>query len=283
MVQEKHRPDVAGHTGAEEDTAFGDALLPSASDDPLSSPVSDLPRWAGEADGTGIPLLTRRAWPAWALGSLALISGIAIGWLVHRPSSSNGASNAASTAVSAVVPPAAKDAADSAVVVDVQGDVRRPGVYRLPAGARVADAVAAAGGFVHPEDARWINEAAPLDDGQDIVVPSADPEARVAASASPTGGDAAPAGSPGRTPAAGAESFGTDGSRLAAGGLKIDLNTADLQTLQTLPGIGPARANAIITYRQQHGRFRAVTELQSVPGIGPVLYERIAPFVTVVS
>lgn len=281
MVQEEHRPDGAGHPGAEEDTASDDVRSPSVADD-AAPPGADLPPWAGAADGYGMSLVTRGAWPVWALGSLALISGIAIGWWIHRPSSANGASPAVS-APSAVAPPVAQDAAASEVVVDVQGDVRRPGVYRLPSGARVADAVAAAGGFLHPEDARWINEAAPLDDGQDVVVPSADSGASVPAQASPAGGNAAPSGGADQTRAASAESSGADGSGLAAGGLKIDLNTADLKTLQTLPGIGPARANAILTYRQQHGRFRAVTELQSVPGIGPVLYERIAPYVTVVS
>ncbi|GGJ12106.1 hypothetical protein GCM10010885_21890 [Alicyclobacillus cellulosilyticus] len=150
------------------------------------------------------------------------------------------------------------------VVVDVHGDVRHPGVYRLPEGARVEDAVRAAGGYLHAADRELVNAAAPLDDGEEVVIPA--PAARppalpVQAGSAPLHADA-------------------DTNSAAAAG-RIDLNTADAATLETLPGVGPARAGAILAYRTSHGGFRAVTELLQVEGIGPVLYSRIAPHVFV--
>ncbi|MCL6636985.1 MAG: ComEA family DNA-binding protein [Alicyclobacillus sp.] len=170
------------------------------------------------------------------------------------------------------------------VVVDVHGDVARPGVYTLPAGARVADAVTAAGGLLHAQDAAGLNAAAPLEDGQAVWVPAATAAAGSPANSSgspqaqalpqrsgSTGTNAAPAGAQ-RAPA---------GPSVQAPVPVVDLNTADTETLTTMPGIGPARAQAMIRYRQQHGGFHDVTELQQVPGIGPVLYARLAPYVYV--
>jgi competence protein ComEA len=132
-------------------------------------------------------------------------------------------------------------------VVHVAGAVREPGVYRLPAGARVQDAVERAGGAKSSGDVNAINLAAKVVDGQQIVVP-----ARV------RGGGAAaavPTASPG---AAG-----------AAAGPPISLNNATAEQLDTLDGVGPATAQKIIAWRTQHGGFRSVADLGQVPGIGP--------------
>jgi len=123
------------------------------------------------------------------------------------------------------------------LVVDVAGSVRRPGLYHLPAGTRIADAVAAAGGASGKADVTLVNLAAPLADGEQVLVPAR--------------GSAASAG---ETPSATAP---------------LDLNTASAEQLDALPGVGPATAQKIIDYRQAHGPFRSIDELEGVPGIGP--------------
>ena len=145
-------------------------------------------------------------------------------------------------------------------VVHVAGAVREPGVYRLPAGARVRDAVERAGGARASGDVNAINLAAKVADGQQIVVPS---RAR--------GGAPAPAS----VPAGGAAASG------AAPGPPISLNSATAEQLDTLDGVGPATAQKIIAWRTQHGGFRSVADLGQVPGIGPkklaALKDRVQP------
>jgi competence protein ComEA len=128
------------------------------------------------------------------------------------------------------------------VVVDVVGAVRRPGVYRLAQGDRVEDAVARAGGLTRRADPVAVNLAAPVADGEQVVV-AARGAAGVASGTAP----------------------GTTGSP----GAPISLSTAGAEQLDTLPGVGPVTAQKIIEYRQQHGPFRSVDELDAIPGIGP--------------
>jgi competence protein ComEA len=131
------------------------------------------------------------------------------------------------------------------VVVHVAGAVRRPGVYRLREGARVAAAVRSAGGATRRADLDALNLAGKVEDGRQIVVPR-----RVAG--------AAPAAAPG----AGAPAVP------GAPAPPIDLNTATLEQLDTLDGVGPATAQKILAYRQEHGGFGSVEELGEVAGIG---------------
>jgi competence protein ComEA len=123
------------------------------------------------------------------------------------------------------------------LVVDVAGAVRRPGLYRLAPGTRIADAVARAGGATAKADVNLVNLAAPLADGEQVVVP-----ARGAAAAA-----------------------GADPSAASP----LDLNSATAEQLDTLPGIGPTTAAKIVAYRQAHGPFTSVDGLDAVPGIGP--------------
>jgi competence protein ComEA len=131
--------------------------------------------------------------------------------------------------------------------VDVVGAVRRPGLYRLAQGARVADALARAGGPTRKADLELVNLAAPIADGEQVVVPRR----------GTAGGGAGPAGAGGST----------------AG--PVHLNTATLEQLDALPGIGPVTAQKILDYRQQHGAFSSVEELDAVPGIGPARLEQL--------
>jgi competence protein ComEA len=127
------------------------------------------------------------------------------------------------------------------MVVDVAGAVRRAGLVRLAAGSRVADAIAHAGGLTRSADRDAVNLAAPVSDGQQVVVP-----ARTA------GGGASGAASSGDAPAG-----------------PISLSAATAEQLDTLPGIGPVTAQKIVQYRTEHGAFHAVDELDAIPGIGP--------------
>ena len=136
------------------------------------------------------------------------------------------------------------------LVVHVVGAVQQPGLYRLARGKRVADAVARAGGATGKADLALINLAAPVADGQQVVVPARAP--------------------PGAAPSAGE----------AAGG-PVHLNSATVEQLDTLPGVGPVTAQKIVDYREQHGAFGSVRELDAIPGIGPArlaqLSELVAP------
>jgi competence protein ComEA len=154
-----------------------------------------------------------------------------------------GGSGAARPAVEPLRPARRAAPAVAQVVVDVVGAVRRPGLYHLRQGTRIADAVALAGGSTPEADLALVNLAAPLADGEQVVVPSR----------SPVGG--AIAASP---PVAGASPTAP-----------LDLNTATAEQLDALPGIGPATAAKIVAFRQSHGAFHAVDELDAVPGIGP--------------
>lgn len=142
-------------------------------------------------------------------------------------------------------PAAAEDdqaADDRTVLVHAAGAVHRPGLYPLAAGARVADLLAAAGGPTADADLDRLNLAAKVSDGERVYV------SRRGEAVEPTASDAA---------------AGTS----TTGG-KIDLNTATLEQLDTLPGVGPATAQAILDFRKRHGRFRSVSQLLEIRGIG---------------
>ena len=135
----------------------------------------------------------------------------------------------------------ARPAAAKLFVVDVAGAVRRPGLYRLRSGSRIDDAIAAAGGATRKAQLDAVNLAAPVADGEQVVVPGRG-----------TGGAAATSPAAGSSPSA-----------------PLDLNTATAEQLDALPGIGPVTAQKILDYRQTHGAFHSVAELEGVPGIGP--------------
>ncbi|HKN64514.1 MAG TPA: ComEA family DNA-binding protein [Gaiellaceae bacterium] len=155
-----------------------------------------------------------------------------------------GGGGSAAPAVTPLAAPArAKPAAEKLLVIDVAGAVRHAGLYRLRSGSRVDDAIAAAGGPTPKAQLDSVNLAAPVADGEQIVVPG-----RGAAGALAAAGQAAAGSSP---------------------SAPLDLNSATLEQLEALPGVGPVTAQKILDYRQQHGAFHSVAELEGVPGIGP--------------
>jgi competence protein ComEA len=136
------------------------------------------------------------------------------------------------------------------LVVHVVGAVRTPGLYELRRGARIADAVSKAGGATAKADLALVNLAAPLSDGQQVVVPT-------------------------RVPPVTGSGAGAPGS--AAG--PLHLNAATVEQLDGLPGVGPVTAQKIVDYRQAHGAFASVDDLDAIPGIGPARLEQLRDLV----
>src|SRR6478672_2622719 len=169
-----------------------------------------------------------------------------------------GASPGAAPAVavaSGSVTASASVSSSPTLIVDVAGAVRKPGVFEFAPGDRVIDAVQRAGGALDKADLTLLNLAAPLTDGQQILVPKK---------------GAAPSGVavPGTVPG-------------SSGGALVNINTADEPTLETLNGVGPVLAAAIIQYRTEHGPFASIDQLDEVSGIGPATLEDLRSQVTV--
>jgi competence protein ComEA len=189
-----------------------------------------------------VALSTRRAFAA-ALAALALVV------LAGRHFADAGTSATARPARLTAAAPAPRPR----VVVHVVGAVRRPGLYRLEDGSRIADAVRRAGGATRKADLALVNLAALAADGAQVVVPRR-----------PDAADAGP------SPQAG----------VAAPAAKVSLSRATPEELDALPGIGPATAAKIVAYRQEHGAIASVDELDAVPGIGPARLEQLRELVT---
>jgi competence protein ComEA len=169
-----------------------------------------------------------------AIGALVLVAVV----FGYRHFSQHGAGASVRVAPVAVAKAKTKKAP---VTVDVVGAVRRPGLYRLPGGSRMNDAVERAGGPTRKANLAGINLAAPVADGLQVVVPS-------------------------KAPGAGAPTASGGGGATSG---PLDLNSATLEQLETLTGVGPVTAQKILDYRTQHGAFTSVDELDAVPGIGP--------------
>jgi competence protein ComEA len=154
----------------------------------------------------------------------------------------------------ALITPTAEPAprARAQLFVHVVGAVRRPGLYRLAQGSRVADALARAGGATRTAQLELVNLAAPIADGVQVVVPR---RGIAAASAGQGAGGTASSG-------------------------PVHLNTATLEQLDALPGVGPVTAQKILDYRQKHGAFGGVEELDAIPGIGPARLDELRGLVT---
>jgi competence protein ComEA len=212
------------------------------------------------------------------VGAVALVCIGIVGWRLLAPppppaemrlpfaqpsQAGDGGADPASDAGAGDDGSASTTTAPSEVVVHVAGAVASPGVRRLPPGSRVTDALDAAGGALPGADLPRINLAALLVDGQQVYVPKPGEEVPVAAGASVPGG------------------AGTAASAGPVPGAPVDVNTATAEQLDTLPGVGPATAAAIIAHREQHGPFSSVDQLLDVRGIGDAKLEQLRDLVSV--
>jgi competence protein ComEA len=189
-----------------------------------------------------LPWLRRSGW-AYVAAAVALAL---VAWRIGPGAGSGGGQPAArapagDAAVAVREPPAAR------ALVHVAGQVRRPGVYSVAAGARVVDALRRAGGPTRRADLAALNLAAPVQDGQQVLIPARGPR-------------------------------GADASGAADGG-PVSLSSADEEELDGLDGIGPTLAGRIVEWRRAHGGFASVDQLLEVPGIGPARLEALRPHV----
>lgn len=179
------------------------------------------------------------------LAAVCVMLLLVTAWALMRPRPAPTVAPAAPLPVAALPSPT-----PSGIVIDVGGRVRRPGLVTVPIGSRVADAVRAAGGALHPGDLALLNLAAKVSDGQLLLV-----------------------GVPGAAAAAADPASGASGP--------VNLNTATTDQLDSLPGIGPVLAQRIIDWRTAHGSFHSVRDLDQVSGIGDSIYAELEPLVTV--
>lgn len=204
--------------------------------------------WRGRLAAVAAALRCTRA-EAVALAVLLAgsVAGLALVWWLARPEPDDLADDGAVAAEPPATPSAASPGGGLAtrrepVVVHVAGAVAKPGMVEVPAGARVADAIEAAGGADPGIDLAGVNLARVVADGEQIVVADAD------------------AGDPGASAAA-------DG--------RIELNRADADALEDVPGIGPVTAERLISHRRDHGPFTSDADLLAVPGIGEATLEQL--------
>jgi competence protein ComEA len=197
----------------------------------------------------------------WMLRAKAVPIAVAVpGDPTALSSAPTGGQASATPSISPSLPTGSVSARGPTILVHVLGAVARPGVVTLDEGARVADAVTAAGGFRADADPAELNLAAVLVDGSQIVIGTkGSPRGEVRVGPS----NVAP------------------GSASTTAGVLVDLNTATLDQLDTLPGVGPVLAQSIVDYRTKHGKFTTIEQLQEVDGIGSKTYAQIAPHVRV--
>lgn len=164
------------------------------------------------------------------------------------------------------------DAQENVIVVYVCGAVVSPGVYELPEGTRVYEAVEAAGGFAENAEETYVNQALILSDQDRLYIPTKD-------EASEEGTESTAYGV---TNGTGTAASGDASSKdVESGSALINLNTATQEELESLPGIGEARALAIIAYREEHGAFSSIEDIQNVSGIGEAIYANLKAYITV--
>ena len=198
--------------------------------------------------------------------SVQVVGGTAAAATVPSMGAATGAPGAvAGGAGAAGAGGSAASAASAEIVVHVVGQVLRPGLVRLRAGARVAEAIKQAGGARPGADLSALNLARPVTDGEQIRVPRPGESVAAAGPGPGSGGSGAPA---------------AGGGAGAPSGTPVSLNTADATGLDALPGVGPVLAQRIIDWRAEHGRFTSVDELGEVSGIGDKLLGRLRPLVT---
>lgn len=225
-----------------------------------------------------------------ALGTFIGVCALLAFWLLVRPSGpplESSVPRVSGTGAVVNAPTMAPVPSPNATVkVHVTGSVKNPGVYELPSSARVVDAVMAAGGATTSADLQRINLAQTIIDAEQVFVPSRSMHSvsspTVAPRLRPSRTTQPPVTVPGATPPVDplvTTTVASSGS--SSGSSKVNINTASTEQLDTLPGVGPSTAKAIITYRTQKGSFKRTSDLMNVPGIGPAKYDAMKSSVTV--
>lgn len=208
------------------------------------------------------------------------VVALAVGFLMPRPTGfavHEAAANATVppqlTRSDLVLPSVDATPTASSATVDVCGAVRRPGVLEFAPGARVIDALNRAGGPLSDADLDQVNLAQPLVDAMKLCVPR---KGQVAVGDVALASDASAAYQPARHHRR--SSHGRSSHKLSPG-QTLDVNTASVQELTQLPGVGPGLAQRIVDFRAQNGPFQTVDDLQNVPGLGPSKFDRLEPYV----
>lgn len=254
-VGPRHAMSAPGGADAEWEPAAAEAARPDA--DPhhqpaRAAPPGSLGALAGQA-GQRLVEFTREH-----LAAVVVVLLVGCGWTTYSLLLARSTPVALAVVPSVVSSPTPTPSPTPKVLVHVLGAVRRQGLVELPQGSRVADAIAGAGGLTAVADPGELNLAAVVADGSQLVIGTrGKPRGDLRGDSA---GSVAGSGSPSAT---------------------VSLNTATLEQLDTLPGVGPVTAQRILDWRQLHGRFNSVTELQEVDGIGPKTYADIAPNVRV--
>lgn len=172
------------------------------------------------------------------------------------------------------------------LTVHVCGAVRQEGVYTLPAGSRIRDAVEAAGGFDETADTSYVNLAAELQDAWQIRIPTTEEAAALRGGADPSAvygaGSAAAGAVPPGVYGAGSAAAGTGADHAASDSPgKVNLNTASKEELMQIPGIGEKKAQSILDYRQQSGGFEKIEDLMKVPGIKDASFQKLKDYISI--
>lgn len=162
---------------------------------------------------------------------------------------------------------------NSTICVYICGAVVNEGVYEVPAGSRVSDVLDKAGGYSEEALHGYVNLARTLEDGERVYIP----DKQELESLGILEGDGSSSGSGDSSGSGGASGASADGSKETL----VNINTADSETLQTLPGIGEKKAADIIAYREEHGAFSSTEDLKNISGIGDSTFEKLSPHITV--
>jgi competence protein ComEA len=247
-------------------------------DDTQDDPNSLLPRWLPDAAGGRGWVARLRADPG-RTGAIALAVIAALAVLItiftlvrDRPAPITSAKLPPVERLSSTSPRSSASpgpSADRPVVVSIVGLVHKPGLVTLAPGARIADALQAAGGPTDGADTIGLNMARPLGDGEQIVVGLAPPSGKPTVLGSSVGTGSPPGPAPPNAPT-------TSGKPKTAPKPEVlDLNSATVEELDALPGVGPVTAAAIVAWRQANGRFTSVDQLADVDGIGPARLDKL--------
>jgi len=246
--------------------ALRDGQVLAADDDVDESPDSvDVRQWERWGPASLRPVvvgISLTALVMWVLTHMSTMTTPAVISMATGSSiavASNDVSSSAMANSAGAPPSGTTSVVAQTVVVQILGEVHEPGLVTVPSGARVSDAIEAAGGLLSPRSSGGLNLARRVVDGEQIIVSHKVPTTMPVSSSTSSG-------------------FSSSGG--FAGGT-VDLNAADVAALDALPGVGPVMAARIIAWRDQHGRFTTINQLREISGIGQRTFERLKPLVHV--